>query len=111
MRLEEKIVHSIISSTITLHYNEQLKHTPLYNKQLKHFGNCFNKELIKIERSYDEVEKHEENSLNDVYNVFYDFINEVKPVHIQELGELTAIIQAYRKDSKSILGITKKILN
>lgn len=89
MKLEEKLVHNIISSTVCLHYLEQLKHTKFYSKELKYFGNKFKAELIKREQTFDEIENHEENALTHCYAVYYDYIKEVSVTEINETGELT----------------------
>ena len=108
--MEEKIVHSVISTAITLHYVEQLSKTPFYNKDLKNKGNLFLNTLLKQEKYFDSFLDAEERSATDVHDVFYDYIDTVKSVSIPEMGELSAIIQAYKKDPKSILGIAKKVL-
>jgi len=110
MKLEEKIVHSILSCTLALHYTEQLKHTKFYVQKRKNLLNQILFELKKEEHLFNNLESVVSQQLIDIYNNFYDFINIAGKINIEESGEITAIIEAYKKDKKSMLGITKKIL-
>ncbi|WP_417444618.1 hypothetical protein [Joostella sp.] len=112
MKFEEKVIHSVISSTIALHYTEELRKNeqPTLNLRTQNLLKRVIKELSVKERMFDNMEEIKEDSLHDVYNAFYDFIKEVSPTKIQEVGEISSVIKAYRKDKDSIIGITKKVL-
>ena len=51
-----------------------------------------------------------EDTTDEVSGYYGEFITEISNVQIHQTHEITAILQAYQKDRKSILGITKKIL-
>lgn len=110
---EEKIhhiTHAIIANQIALNKNEAVKHTPYYKQGLKQKLNLLMPELIKAEKDYDDFFEAKENSTVAVYEAYEKFINAVASVPIWECENITAIIQAYRKDPKSIEGIVNKIL-
>ena len=109
MKLEDKIVHGIISGTIAMHYLEELKHTEFYSQSRKNLLNRLLKELKEKELMFDGLDSKLPDEVAHVYNLFYDFIAVVKPTEIPETGELIEIIKAYRKSPKSILGIANKI--
>lgn len=55
--------------------------------------------------------EQEEEKTDEVQGHYAEYINEMSNVQIFEMGEVVAIIKAYHKDRKSILGIAKKTLN
>ena len=57
----------------------------------------------------DFIEKKEDTT-DEVSGFYAEFITEVSKIQIHQTHEITAILQAYKKDRSSILGITKKIL-
>lgn len=68
--MEHKIVHSVISTAIALNHIEQLKHTSIYNKELRNKGNLFLKVLIKQEKYFDSFLDAEDKSATEVHDVF-----------------------------------------
>ena len=110
MKPEEKIVHAIISSQVNLHYLEQVRFSPHFEKDLKNKVNLSLKALLRHSKLFEILENDVEDSTIDVHDVFYDFIKNVNTVNIEEMGEISGMIKAYKKDKKSIIGIAKKIL-
>lgn len=104
------LIHAVISGQKHLHDLEQLKHTRFYHHEAKNKINLSTKILIQREALFEGLINSLEDTATEVHDVFFDFMQEVKPTTISEAGELKAIIQAYRKNPDSILGITKKIL-
>ena len=110
MKIEEKIVCSIISNTVALHFNEQLKYTSYYSQARKNLLNRLINELKKKELMFDDIEKTIPTSLKAVYDNYYDFIEQCAKVDIHEASEVNGILKAYKKSPDSVLGIAKKIL-
>ena len=82
-----------------------------FNQSLKNKANNFLKELQKVEKNYfDKFFDKSEDSTTYVYDVYDTFISEISKVPIYDMPNITMIIKAYNKDSKSIEGICKKIL-
>lgn len=57
----------------------------------------------------DFIDKKEEET-DDVRSHYEQFIKEMSDVEIYQMGEVVSILQAYKIDKQSILGITKKVL-
>lgn len=110
MKLEDKLVHSVIATAVNLHYNEQLKFTPYYNKETKNKGNLFLNHLKKKEKFFDMFQEEQDQSSTDVYNVFYDFIQAICTVEIPDMQNISLMVEAYKKNPKAIEGIVNKIL-
>lgn len=110
MDIVNKITHAIIINQIALNRNEEIKHTPYYKKGLKQKLNLLMPELVKSEKDYDEFFDTIEDSTSEVYKVYDEYTKAVASVPIYDCKNITLIIEAYRKDPKSIEGICKKIL-
>jgi len=104
------ITHAIISNQIALNHNEAIKHTPYYKQDLKHKINILMPVLIKAEPEYDAFFNSVEGSTTQVYDAYDQFIKQVASVKIWDCENITAIIEAYKKDKKSLQGLVKKIL-
>jgi vacuolar-type H+-ATPase subunit D/Vma8 len=111
MNTTDKITHSIVINQIALNNNEAIKHTNFYKKSLKQKLNLLMPELIKCENEYDEFFNKLEDSTSHVYDVYENYTKAVASVPIWDAENITLIIEAYKKDQKSIEGICKKILN
>lgn len=105
-----KITHSIIANQIALNKNEALKHTPLFKKDLKHKLNQLLPILIREEKSFDDFFNSVEEQTVQVYEIYEQYIEAVASVPIWDASEMTAVIQAFKADKKSVLGIAKKVL-
>jgi hypothetical protein len=94
---------------------EDVKYSlPTMSKLNKSIGvsinNCiFN--LSKISPMHKKFIEEKENDTDDVTAVYNEYIEQVSTTEMWECSEVSAIIEAYRKDRKSILGIVRKILN
>ena len=111
MAKRDYIPHAKIANQVALHFNEQLKGSQYYKKELKAKLNLALKELYKLENDFDALLEDKEDSTVKVHDVYYDFISEVASVPIWKCEHLTDIIKAYKKDSGRILGVAKKILD
>lgn len=58
----------------------------------------------------DFIDKKEDDT-DDVQGHYADYIHEMAKVQIYQTAEVTAILKAYFKDKRSILGVTRKVLN
>lgn len=105
-----KITHSIIANQIALNKNEALKHTPVFKKDLKHKLNQLLPILIREEKSFDNFFNNVEDQTVQVYSIYEKYIEAVASVPIWEASEMTAVIEAFKLDPKSVLGIAKKVL-
>jgi hypothetical protein len=110
MKIEDYITQSIIVNQIALNQNEKLKHTTFFKKELRQKLNLLIPVLVKCEPEYDEFFNKVEDSTIDVYKVYENFLKSVSSVPIWDCENITLIIEAYKKDPKSIEGICKKIL-
>ena len=110
MEIEHKITHSIIANQLALNHNESLKHTPIYKQALKNKLNNLLSELVKYEKDYDEFFNKAEGSTCEVYNIYDNYIKAIASIPIYDAHNIITIINAYKKDSKSIEGICRKIL-
>ena len=110
MKIEHKITHSIIANQLALNHNESLKHTSIYKQALKNKLNNLLSELVKYEKDYDEFFNKVEDSTCEVYNIYDNYIKAIASIPIYDAQNIITIINAYKKDSKSIEGICRKIL-
>ena len=111
MELVDKITTSVMSTQIALVQLEEIKHTGYYNKELKQKLNLVLPLLIKAEQEhYDKFFEKESDSTDHVYQVFENFIKRISKVPIYDMENICYMIDAYDKDSKSMNGITNKIL-
>lgn len=112
--ISEKTLHkltaSIISMQIALNKAEDLKHTPFYKKEVKMKLNPAIKELIKNEPDFDNFFNNVEDQTTFVYDVYNQYFDAVCKVPIWDASEMTAVIEAFLLDRKSISGIAKKVL-
>lgn len=110
MEIEHIITHSIIANQLALNHNESLKHTSIYKQALKNKLNNLLSELVKYEKDYDEFFNKVEGSTCEVYNIYDNYIKAIASIPIYDAQNIITIINAYKKDAKSIEGICKKIL-
>ncbi len=110
MKIEEKIVHSIIATKVNLFHNEEVSRTPFYDKELKNYGNLYLKALMKREKFFDELENLKEDQAIGVHDVFYDYIKAISTVNIQDMECIALIVEAYHKDKKKLEKVINEIL-
>jgi len=106
MKLEENLTHALISA----HHTEfWLRQIPA-RQNIKNLLNRTIQALIPLSKMVDGLDEAETQTYEDIYNNHIDLINEVVSVPLYEASELNAVIKAFKKDKKSLLGISKKIL-
>lgn len=111
MREVDKITTSVMSCQIALNQLEAIKHTNYFKGSLKNKINLVLPELIKAEKDhYDKFFESNSDSTDHVYQVFENFIKRISQVPIYDMENICYMIDAYDKDSKSMNGITNKIL-
>jgi hypothetical protein len=110
MNPEDKITHAIVINQIALNNNEELKHTNFYKQGFKMRLNAFLDVLLKCEPDYDNFFNVKENETSEVYDVYERYTKAISSVPIWDCENITIIIEAYKKDPKSIQGICNKIL-
>ena len=99
-----------MSCQIALNQLEQIKYTPYYKHAVKVRLNAALIELIKAESNhYDKFFDRDNEATDAVYSVFDTFIKKVSEIAIYDMENICHIIDAYRKDQKSIEGIVNKI--
>lgn len=106
----DKITHAIVVNEIAKNANHEIKFTPYYKGILKNRLNQLLPELYKCEPDYDEFFNSVEESTSVVYDAYNNYIKAVSSIPIWDCENITLIIEAYKKDSKSINGIVTKIL-
>ncbi len=106
----DKITHAIVINEIAKNANHEIKFTPFYKGILKNRLNQLLPELYKCEPDYDAFFNSVEESTSVVYEVYNNYLKAVASIPIYECQNITSIIEAYRKDPKSIQGIVNKIL-
>ena len=112
IKTTEKIVASVISNFTASHFNEELKHTSYYKRELKNRLNLLQKELIKAEaKEFDLIDSFEPELLHHISSNQIEFIKHIVDRPSTEMALLQNMIVAYRKDPKRIEGIINKVLN
>ena len=66
-------------------------------------------ELYKAQKDYDAFFNSVEESAEVVYQVYEDYTKAISSMPIWDCENITKIIEAYKKDPKSVYGIAKKI--
>ena len=107
----EKITHIAINAQVLLNRLHDQTAGNVFKQVLKHKAKNFIDELIKVEKTlYNGFFEAKEESAVQVYEVYDNFISDVASVAIYDMENISKIIQAYKKDPKSIEGIVNKIL-
>jgi hypothetical protein len=105
------IVKAAITNQLALFYNEEIKHTPYYRRELKRSLNLLLPHLIKIEKTvYEGFATHVGEQADIVHDTQYYMTEELSTLEPPEFFDMIQIIKAYKKNPKSIKGIAKKIL-
>lgn len=108
-----KITGAILVNYIANHYNEEIKHTPVYKQRLKQSINTTIKELTKAEVEYfDKVSEIDDQDWSDKLSAnlmkFIDVM--IRDQNFPDFCKLQEIVVAYTINPKSISGISDKIL-
>lgn len=109
------VLHAIISASHTAHQLRQVKHVSHVADQreknlLKKNIKLLIESLLPYEQDMEKLDKAQPEAFEDNYNYFYELLDLLSTIRLYESDEIRNIILAYRKDQKSILGITNKIL-
>jgi hypothetical protein len=109
------IMHAIISASHTAYCLRNIKHLSHITRQreqnqLKKLIKGLTDSMLTYEHQMERIDKKADKSLEDVYNFFYEFLDEVSKVQLYQTEDLKKLLLAYQKDPKSINGIVNKIL-
>lgn len=113
MNQKEQLTHIKILAQIQLNYltDFKAKNKSFFTGTFKMFCNNFIKQLIEIEsKHFDKAMDKQEEAVTVCYDVMDAFYKDVASVPIWDMQNIATIINAYKKDPKSIEGICKKIL-
>ena len=106
----DKITLAIVVNEIAKNANHEIKFTKFYKGILKNRLNQLLPELYKCEPDYDEFFNKVEETTSLVYDVYDAYLKAIASIPIWECQNITAIIEAYKKDPKSIEGFVNKFL-
>ena len=106
----DKVTHIAINCQVLINRLNDKVADSYFKQKLKQTAKSFLQELFKVEKEYYDVffDKSEDSTIV-IYDTYNDFMQTVASVPIYHMENITAIIQAYQKDPKSIEGIVKKI--
>jgi hypothetical protein len=107
-----RIAHIGVVSQVMLNLLHDAKADGLFARQLKARTNLFVSELLHTEKqTFDDwLNSEAESQAEVIYDVYNDFLKIVAKVEIQDMVNVGRLIEAYKKDPKSINGLCKKIL-
>ena len=108
----ETLTGAVILNQLALFYNESLKHTRFYKRELKNSLNRTVRELIKAEQNefdkvFDADSEYTEKISDNVTNIML----ELSKGGFADMVLVGNILVAYKKDPKAINGIVNKVLN
>ncbi len=108
----EILTGAVIINQIALHYNEQLKYTNFYKKELKNSLNRTVRELIKAEqKEFDKVFDADSEYTEKISENVTNIMLELSKGGFADMVLMGNMIVAYKKDPKAIDGIVNKVLN
>ena len=108
------ITLAAITTQLSLFYAERVKELgkPFFTKQLKHFGNKYIEELLKIETTvYDKLYDIEEDVISSQTNEVEDGILFLKQCGFVGFVLANKFNRAYNYDSNRVMGIIDKIIS
>ena len=108
----EMLTGSVILNQLALFYNEQLKYTKFYKKELKNSLNRTVRELIKAEQNeFDKVFNADARYTDMVSENVTNIMLELSKGGFGDMILMGNMMVAYKKDPKAIDGIVNKVLN
>ena len=113
MKRSDRIAHVIITSQLLLNYLSDSLAENVFGMQVKMKAKNLQQELIRVEKKhFDHIAGHEaaEDPLYNMYALMNNYAHTLCNLHISDLENVQAMIEAYRKDPKSMSGIVNKIL-
>lgn len=105
-----KISYSAIANFVAEHQLQEVKNTPYYNKQLKRYGNLYQKELIKQESIFDELEGMNEDLMTHSASNLIEFIQTFVSKGWVNFRDWQQVYMAFTMDPKSMLKATEEVL-
>lgn len=107
----DKITHLVINAQVLNNRLSDALIQGIFKQSLKNKAKLFLDELLKVEAEYyDKFFNDIEDSTIQVYDVYEKFFNTISNVPIYEMENISTMLEAYKKDKKSIEGICRKIL-
>jgi hypothetical protein len=104
------IVKSIITNQLALFYNEKIKGTKYYKRELKRDVNIVLKTLLKAEAiEFDSFLENLSGQVDWLQDLQFDMVEELGELEPDNFPEVTELLKAYKKHTKSMLGIARKI--
>ena len=115
MTQKEIITHKVITGVVAMQISSNiltdLQSAKLFKNSLKMHINRTIDALKEVEiEHYDKFFEAKENETSGVYEVYENFIEVIAQVPIYDAENLLKMYEAYKKDPKSMEGITNKIL-
>ena len=106
-----KIITGVLAMQISSNILTDLQSAKVFKNSLKmHINNTINAlKEVEIEH-YDNFFKAKENETSGVYEVYENFIKVISQIAIYDTENILLMYEAYKKDPKSMQGITNKIL-
>lgn len=108
---EAKLTHIKLLAQVLFNYIVDLKADNYFTGKFKMFVNSFILQLTEVEKkNFDKALELEEEAATITYNVVDQFYLKMSTIPVWDMQNINQIIDAYYIDSKSIEGITKKVL-
>lgn len=104
-----KIIQSIIANQVALDFNESIKHTSYYKRQIKAALNSLIKLLIKAETeefnkiAINKKDKDMENYTDWLQSVQYSLIKELVALGTSKFSSLLSLIRAFKQDEATLM--------
>jgi len=106
-----KIITTVMALQIGLNNLIELKSINFFKQNAKLLVGKTIDALTEIEvKHYDNFFNNKEDETSDVYEVYENFVKQISFVPIYDCENLLKMYEAYKKDPKSMEGITNKIL-
>lgn len=109
-RTVDLVVKSVLANQLAFFYNEEIKKTQYFKRELKRDLNAVLKTMLKIEvNEFNSFLDPLENQVDYLYNMQYDLMEKLAKVALNDYADIEDLIDAYLKKPKSIMGIANKI--
>ena len=108
----ENLTAAIVSSQLTLHYLEQIKHTRYYRGKVKETLRAATIQLLKVESNeFEKINEINEEITHQVSSNLMEVISLMLAGGFSNMMLLGNLQHAYYKNPKAIEGIVNKVLN
>lgn len=110
-----KALNAYVSASYAAHRLREATHISPVTKtreqnQFKKVLEGLKSSLIVYEKEFEKLDKANPDAFEDTFNYFMEMMQELNSIEVYESDEFKHVIKAFKKDKKSILGITNKIL-